>query len=79
MFGTLPFPDIPAAYVRSNIFDTLKFDGVCMMTDYQGKFLGDPAFTPVMEELNRRKAIVYTHPFRNECCRNQIRTSSTDY
>jgi predicted TIM-barrel fold metal-dependent hydrolase len=34
--------------------------------------LGDPAFTPVMEELNRRKAIVYTHPFRNECCRNLV-------
>jgi predicted TIM-barrel fold metal-dependent hydrolase len=47
-------------------------EGVCMMTDYQGKFLGDPAFKPVMEELNRRKAVVYTHPFRNDCCRNLV-------
>src|SRR5262249_42357431 len=52
--------------------DTLKADGICMMTDVQGKFLGDPAFAPVMEELNRRKAIVYTHPFRNACCVNMI-------
>ena len=43
-----------------------------MMTDYQGKFLGDPAFKPVMEELNRRKAVVYTHPFRNDCCRDLV-------
>jgi predicted TIM-barrel fold metal-dependent hydrolase len=26
----------------------------------------------VMEELNRRKAVVYTHPSRNPCCRNLV-------
>jgi predicted TIM-barrel fold metal-dependent hydrolase len=73
MFGTLPLPDVPGSLREIEyVLDTLKFDGVCMMTDYQGKFLGDPAFTPVMEELNRRKAIVYTHPFRNDCCRNLV-------
>jgi predicted TIM-barrel fold metal-dependent hydrolase len=73
MFATLPLPDVDGTLREiAYALDTLKMDGVCMMTDYQGKFLGDPAFTPVTEELNRRKAIVYTHPSRNDCCRNLV-------
>ena len=42
--------------------DTLNFDGVCLFASYAGKFLGDPAFEPLMEELHRREAVVFIHP-----------------
>jgi 6-methylsalicylate decarboxylase len=73
MFTTLPLPDIEGSLLEIEYgLDVLGAEGVCMLTSYGGKWLGDPHFSPVFEELNRRKALVYTHPIAIGCCVNLV-------
>ncbi len=73
VFGMTPMPNIDGTLKEIEYaLDTLKADGIGFFTSYGDKWLGDAAFNPVFEELNRRKTLVYTHPITANCCKNLI-------
>jgi 6-methylsalicylate decarboxylase len=43
-----------------------------LISNYGSRWLGDPEFAPLMEELNRRKLMVYVHPNAADCCRGLL-------
>jgi 6-methylsalicylate decarboxylase len=49
-------------------FDTLKADGINLQSNYGDKWLGHPFYKPILEELNRRKAVIFVHPLVASCC-----------
>lgn len=62
-FAVLPMPDIPAAIAEASYaLDTLRLDGVVLLSAYDGVYLGDPRFEPLMIALNQHKAYVFVHP-----------------
>jgi aminocarboxymuconate-semialdehyde decarboxylase len=62
-FATLPLPDVDGALRElAYALDILHADGVILLANVAGKYLGDPAFEPLWAELDRRRAVVFIHP-----------------
>ncbi len=59
----LPLPDVDGALEEiGDALDRLSLDGVMLLTHVGGTYLGDPAWDPVLAELDRRGAYVFVHP-----------------
>ena len=66
LFAAMPLPDVDATLKEiAYCYDILRVDGVGLFTSYGDKWLGDAAFRPAMEELNRRKMLAKRRTIRD--------------
>lgn len=62
-FATLPQQDVPASIEEvGRAYGELRADGVALLTNSRGTYLGDPSLEPLMRELDARRAVVFVHP-----------------
>lgn len=62
-FATLPLPDLDAALAEvSYALDQLSADGVGLLSNYAGIYLGDQRFEALFAELDRRATVIHMHP-----------------
>lgn len=61
-YASLPLPDVEGSIEELKYaLDVLDLDGVCLMSNVEGHYLGDKAYRPLFEELNKRNAVVFIH------------------
>ena len=67
-FASLPMADEGESLAEiERVFDGLGLDGVNLLTNVAGVYLGDASLEPIMAELNRRRAVVFIHPTSPAC------------
>lgn len=64
-FAPVPFPDVDGA-LRQTAYalDVLRADGIILLTNQNGVYIGDPRADAFYAELDRRHANVFVHPAR---------------
>lgn len=62
-FATLTLPDVDGALVEAAYaLDVLKADGIVLLANNAGIYLGDPRFARLLAFLDERGAVVLIHP-----------------
>jgi predicted TIM-barrel fold metal-dependent hydrolase len=62
-FACLPLPDIDGSLEELRYaLDELHLDGVVLFSNALGVYLGDHRLTPLFDELQRRRCVVFVHP-----------------
>ena len=63
LFATVPMPHISAAITETiRALDDLNADGVVLLANTAGTYLGQPDQEELFAELDRRAAVVFIHP-----------------
>ena len=84
-FACIPFSDdviddeAAAAAQRDEIayaLDVLHAEGIALLSNNRGVYLGDPRLRSALEELDRRRAVVFLHP-SSACCGSPSKMSSS--
>jgi predicted TIM-barrel fold metal-dependent hydrolase len=61
--ASMPLPNIDAAFEELEYaMDELHLDGVVLLSNSDGLYLGDPELEEFFAELNRRRLVVFLHP-----------------
>lgn len=62
-FATLTLPDVDGAIAEAeHALDVLGADGIVLLANNAGSYLGDPAFDRLLAFLHERRAVVFVHP-----------------
>ena len=62
-FACLPMSDVDASLAEARYaMDQLGANGIVLMSNVQGVYLGDKRFWPLWQELDQRHAVVFIHP-----------------
>jgi predicted TIM-barrel fold metal-dependent hydrolase len=62
-FATVTLPDVDGALAEAAYaLDELQADGVVLLANVGGRYLGDSLFHPLYAELDRRGAVLFVHP-----------------
>jgi 6-methylsalicylate decarboxylase len=69
LFAPLNMLDVDSSLKEAEYaFDQVHADGIGLQSSYGEKYLGDPSYEPIWQELNRRKAVVFVHGPNSACC-----------
>jgi predicted TIM-barrel fold metal-dependent hydrolase len=73
LLASLPLPDAQGSLMEIGYaLDTLHANGIALLSSYGDKWLGDPTYVPIFEELDRHKTVVFVHPTAPQCCANLV-------
>jgi predicted TIM-barrel fold metal-dependent hydrolase len=62
-FAALPLPDVEGSLRQmERALDILNADGIILLSNQNGFYVGDLAFEPLYAEMHRRSVVVFVHP-----------------